>query len=195
VIPRESPDNTLATRRVRVCTALRWIGVLTLLFFSVPLAVVAGFLGWRQYRILKTWPSVDAQVVRANWTRHPAQSSREPVDSYGAEFLFRYSVGGRQYESVATSGYNSVNLREVQGWLNQVPVGSHRTVRYEPDNPQVISLATDYGGLSFAAPYALARWVLITFCVGTGLIAFGRLVDGGLGAGDPSACGISRRMV
>jgi hypothetical protein len=194
-MPRESADNTAAVRRVRVCTALRWIGVLTLLFFSVPLALVAGFLGWRQYRILQTWPAVDAQVVRANWTRHPAQSSRGAADSYGAEFLFRYSVGGRQYESVATPDYNSVSLREVQEWLHQVPVGSHRTVRYEPDNPQVISLATDYGGLSFAAPYALARWVLITFCVGACLIAFGRWVDGGLAAGGRSACGISRRMV
>jgi hypothetical protein len=147
------------------------------LLFVVPLALIAGFLAWRQYRILKTWPAVDAQVVHSDWARHGSQSGRGPVGSYSVEFRFRYRVGGRLYESRATAGYNSANFAEVQRWLKELPVGSHREIRYEPDNPQVISLANDYGALSFAASYALARWVLVLGAVAGALILLGWYVD------------------
>jgi hypothetical protein len=167
VIPPEG--RSVWSSRIRVATALRWIGVLIVLFFAVPLAVIAGFLAWRQYRILKTWPAVDAQVVRAKAVPDPRQSS-QVRENYAAEFVFRYEVAGRSYETRATPVYSS-SLPEVQRWLRQLPVGSHRAVRYEPDNPQIISLAVDRRSLSFVVPYRLGRSALFLVMCGLALIA------------------------
>jgi hypothetical protein len=166
VIPPEG--RSVWSSRIRVATALRWIGVLILLFFAVPLALIAGFLAWRQYRILKTWPAVDAQVVRAEAVPSPSPAGQR--ENYAAEFVFRYEVAGRSYATTATPVYGS-SLPEVQRWLRQLPVGSHRAVRYEPDNPQIISLAVDYRSLSFVVPYRLGRSALFLAMCGLALVA------------------------
>ena len=56
-------------------------------------------------------------------------------------------------------------------------MGSRRRIRYEPDDPQVISLANDYGTLSFAASRALGRWALILAAVGIAVVAGGRRLE------------------
>jgi Protein of unknown function (DUF3592) len=169
VIPLEG--RSFWWSQIRVATALRWIGVLVLLFFAVPLALIAGFLAWRQYRILKTWPAVDAQVIRAVAVPRPG-SPRQPQEGYAAEFVFRYELGGHTYEATATPVYSS-SLPEVQRWLGQLPVGSHRAVRYDPDNARIISLAVDYRSLSFVAPYRLGRSALSLMAFAVALIAVG----------------------
>ncbi len=144
--------------RSRVGRGLQVIGGLVLLLLVVPLALIAAFLAWRQYRILSTWPQVEGTVIQAHWIEDRSQPGR--AATYGAEFQFRYVVGGREYQAVAAQGYNG-SYDQARRWLSELPVGAHRRIRYEPDNPLVISLASDSSTLSFGVVYGLARWALI----------------------------------
>lgn len=126
--------------------------------FAVPLLLLAGLLGWHQYRILTTWPAVDAVVTKAVWTTHTTNTAKPPITSYGARFSFHYNAGGRPYDASADLGYRSSTRSDIEHWTEQMPVGSHRRIRYDPHNPGNISLAVDYTPLAFAAPYTLAKW-------------------------------------
>jgi hypothetical protein len=160
----------------RAGKSLQLFGLLLLVLFALPLALISTFLAWRQYRILTTWPSVEGTVLQSRWVQNGGNSGRGRATAYGAEFRFRYFVNGRSYEAVATPGYQA-SYDHAKSWLAELPVGSRRRIRYEPDNPQVISLASDYSTLSFAASYALARWVLIIGGVCVALILVGRRLE------------------
>jgi hypothetical protein len=181
--PAAGALQTVGGVRYRAGHRLQFFGALVLVLFALPLALIAGFLAWRQYRILKTWPAVDATVVQSRWVESRSRPGPGRGDSYGAEFQFRYSVAGREYEAIARPGYSS-SYDQARRWLGELPVGSRRRIRYEPDNPQVISLANDYGTLSFAASYALARWVLIIAAASIVLIVAGRRLERGRVAGE-----------
>ena len=134
---------------------------------------LAGLLAWHQYRILTTWPAVDAVVARVDWTSTTAQNSRPPITSYGAHLTFRYTAQGRVYDSSAELGYNSSNRSDIERWLAQIPVGSHQRIRYDPHNPAHISLAVNHTPHSFAAPYTLAKWAAIIAGVAVFLYGLG----------------------
>jgi len=144
---------------------LKLLAAALFLAFVLPLALLAGLLAWHQYRILTTWPAVDAVVVRADWTTTTTRTSRSPITSYGARFTFRYTAGGQVHESSADLGYTSSVRSQIERWMEQMPVGSHQRIRYDPGRPATISLAADYTPRSFAAPYALAKWAGITAAV------------------------------
>jgi hypothetical protein len=134
---------------------------------------LAALLGWHQYRILTTWPAVDAVVARADWTSTTTHNSRPPITYYGARFAFRYTAQGRLYDSSAELGYKSYLRSDIERWLAQMPVGSHQRIRYNPRNPAHISLAAQYTPRSFAAPYTLANWagiigLVVVFLYGLG---------------------------
>jgi hypothetical protein len=162
--------------RNRAGKSLQFFGALVLVLFALPLGLIAGFLAWRQYRILTTWSAVDATVVQSRLVESRSKSSAGRGASYGAEFQFHYSVAGREYQAAASPGYTS-SYDQVRRWLAELPVGSRRRIRYEPDDPQVISLANDYGTLSFAASRALGRWALILAAVGIAVVAGGRRLE------------------
>lgn len=124
----------------------------------MPLALLAGFLAWHQYRILSSWPAVDAVVAGVDSTTTTTHSAGSAITSYGARFTFRYTAGGRVYESGADLGYTSSIRSQVERGIKQMPVGTHQRIRYDPGDPAHISLAVDYTPRSFAAPYALAKW-------------------------------------
>ena len=151
---------------------LKLLGAAVFLAFAVPLALLAGLLAWHQYHILTRWPAVDAVVTKAEWTT-TRNTSRPAVTSYGARFSFRYSAGGREYNSSADLGYSSSQRSDIERWMQQMPAGSHQRIRYDPANPSTISLASDYTPMSFAAPFTLAKWA--------GLITLVSLVLFGLG--------------
>jgi hypothetical protein len=126
---------------------------------------LAGLLAWHQYRILTTWPAVDAVVTKVDRTSTTTRSSRPPVTSYGARFTFRYTAQGHMYDSSADLGYNSSIRSDIERWMAQVPAGSHQRIRYDPQNPAHISLAVEYTPRSFAAPFTLAKWAGIIAAV------------------------------
>lgn len=140
---------------------LRVLAAALFLAFVLPLVLLAGLLAWHQYRILTTWPAVDAVVTRAEVTTSASYASRPPATSYGGRFSFRYTANGRVYESGADLGYNSPRQSDIERWMAQMPPGSHQRIRYDPSNPANISMVTEYTPKSFAVPFTLAKWAAI----------------------------------
>lgn len=153
-----APAAAAFNRPRRPGQTLKLLAAALFLAFVLPLALLAGLLAWHQYRILTTWPAVDAVVARVDSTTTTTHTSRSAITSYGARFTFRYTAGGRVYESSADLGYTSSLHSQIERWMAQMPVGSHQRIRYDPSSPATISLAADYTPRSFAAPYALAKW-------------------------------------
>jgi hypothetical protein len=128
------------------------------------MVLLAGLLAWHQYRIMTTWRSVDAVVTKVDLTTTTG-TSHPPITSYSARFSFRYTAGGRVYESAADLGYSSSIRSDIEHWMSQMPVGFHQRIRYDPNNPTTISLAADYTLRSFAVPFRLAQWAGIMVAV------------------------------
>ena len=144
---------------------LKVLAAALFLAFVLPLLLLAGLLAWHQYRILTTWPVVDAVVTKVDWTTTTTHTTRAAITSYGARFTFRYPAGGRVYESSADLGSTSSIRSQVERWMQQMPAGSHQRIRYDPSHPATITLAADYTSRSFAAPRALATWAGIIAAV------------------------------
>lgn len=172
VQPTASPAGAPPPLR-RPGQTLKVLAAALFLAFVLPLLLLAALLAWHQYRILTTWPAVDAVVTRAEVTTSASHASRPPATSYGGRFSFRYTANGRVYQSSADLGYNSSRQSDIERWMAQIPAGSHQRIRYDPSNPANISLVTDYTPKSFAVSFTLAKWAGITlaacvilFCLG-----------------------------
>lgn len=146
---------------------LKILAAAIFLAFVLPMVFLAGLLAWHQYRILTTWPAVNAVVTRVDRTSTTTRTPSQPITSYGARFTFRYTAQGHLYDSSADLGYNSSIRSDIEHWMAQMPAGSHQRIRYDPHNPAHISLAVDYTPRSFAAPYTLAKWagLIAAICV------------------------------
>ncbi len=171
VQPTASPAGTPPPLR-RPGQTLKVLAAALFLAFVLPLLLLAALLAWHQYRILTTWPAVDAVVTRAEVTTSTSQASR-PATSYGGRFSFRYTASGRVYQSSTDLGYSSPRQPDIVRWMMQMPAGSHQRIRYDPSNPANISLITDYTPKSFAVPFTLAKWAGIIALVAGALFWLG----------------------
>lgn len=152
---------------------LKVLAAALFLALVLPLILLAGLLAWHQYRILTTWPAVDALVTRAELTTSASHTSQPSLVSYGGRFSFRYTASGRVYESSTDLGYSSPRQSDIERWMMQMPTGSHQRIRYDPSNPAHISLVTDYTPKSFAVPFTLAKWAGIMALVAGALFWLG----------------------
>jgi Protein of unknown function (DUF3592) len=104
--------------------------------------VVAGlvFLGrtYSRYMILKTWPTVDAEVTSNRVRRHVVSAGRNHSDSTHFEVTvdFRYSAGGKELVSGWSEDFDS--FKAAQDELATYAPGSRREIRYNPRDPNDI---------------------------------------------------------
>jgi hypothetical protein len=136
---------------------LKLFAVAVFLAFVLPLLLLAGLMGWHQYQILHTWPVADAVVTKSEVTESAGGGS-STGKIYGARFNFRYTAAGRTYDTSADLGYYSPTSSQAERWVEQMPVGSHQRIRYDPSHPATISLTAEHTPRSFAAPRALLKW-------------------------------------
>jgi hypothetical protein len=105
--------------------------------------------GNRQYTILRTWPTVEAEVTKSRVTHH---LSREHVRRggyvyitvYQAEIEFRYTLNGKQFTSLSTPGYTSSNPLEMKRMADTYAPGTRHTIRYNPAMPNDIRFNAGY---------------------------------------------------
>jgi hypothetical protein len=94
------------------------------------------FLGksYSRYTILKTWPTVDAQVTGNRVRRHVVSGGRKNPDAIYFEVTvdFRYSVGGWELVSGWSEDFDS--FKGAQDELATYVPGSRREIRYNPRN-------------------------------------------------------------
>ena len=120
--------------------------------------VVAAPSYWQQYRILKTWPAVDAIVV--NRAIVPFADERGGA-LYAGQLTFGYRVHGRDYVGVYQFPHLSTHAERKQKQLAPFPVGSNHSVRYHPADPSDIRIQAGYNVHFFVVP---------VFTTGVGLI-------------------------
>ena len=153
-------------------TLLRGLGF-SLVFLGIILLGASVWMGYRPYKIMKTWPTVDGEVVRAEMVSRTTRSLVGRTASrtiYGAAFVFRYAVNGQPYVSQADIGYRTSSQAEMAKWVREFAEGTHHTIRYDPADPLRISPAAGFDAAAFAPALAFLRWALILGAVGVLLL-------------------------
>ncbi len=131
---------------------------------AIFLALGLGFLavgGWfaeKKFTVMNSWPTVEAEVVESEVTR---SEDSEGSTLYKAQFRFRYTVGGREYDTRTDNGYGTSFRSWMQSKVDRLPPGARHLLHYNPANPADIEYNAGYNFEFFGIPL---------FCGGMGLI-------------------------
>lgn len=125
---------------------------------GVVLLSVGGWTGNRQYTILKTWPTVEAEVTKSYVTT--GQDS-EGTTMYGTQIEFRYTVNGREFITPASSSYRSSSYPEMKRKADRYEPGTRHPIRYNPSNPDDIRFDVSYSLGFFFLPLLLGGMGII----------------------------------
>ena len=96
---------------------------------------------WQQYRILKTWPAVEATVA----DRRVARLADNTGGSlYAAQLAFSYRVQGRDYTGLYEFPHLSTHPERKQKQLADFPPCSVHPIRYNAADPTDIRIQVGY---------------------------------------------------
>ncbi len=127
------------------------VGAIFTLVGAILLSI-AGWTGNRQYTILKTWPTVEAEVTQSRVT---TGRDSEGTTMYGTQIEFRYTVNGKEFTTPASSSYRSSSYTEMKGKANRYAPGTRHPIRYHPSNPDDIRFDVGYSFGFFFLPVLL----------------------------------------
>jgi len=129
-------------------TTLRVIAAACLVFFLIGLLfAVPPFI--QQVRVLRTWPSANAQVVRSEVVPLRTDSGQLLYDT---RLVLSYQVDGRSYVSGIGSLHQSTSYERKKKQAERFPAGSRTEVRYNPNDPGDIRIEGGYNVHFFAVP-------------------------------------------
>jgi hypothetical protein len=126
---------------------LQFIGV-TCLIVCVLFVIMSlpFFLG--QYRVLHSWPATQAQILHSEVVTLPTAKHDQ---LYAAQLQIVYVVEGRQITCDLTS-FQSSNYQETARRAAELPVGSWRQIRYDPNSPTQARIGAGWNRRFFAVP-------------------------------------------
>jgi Protein of unknown function (DUF3592) len=172
-------------------TLAKAAGVLRLLaaFLWLCMLLAAGAAAWGGYdrHVVSTaWPEVEAQTVKCKAAEYHGGKRRidlwtmkEAPPSTVLACTFRYGALGRQYtgETRSHSTDRPALVAAMHDWVARHPPGTTQRVRYDPADPQRISLGD--ADLSFEADTPEHRIDLAVLFGAVGILFFGggRWVD------------------
>jgi hypothetical protein len=131
---------------------------------AANLIVCLGFLALaapsyrQQYRILATWPAVEATVVRSRVLALPTDSSQT---LYDAEYTFAFWLRDGMHQASLGSNHLSSNRERKEKQVARFPEGTRHSILYNPADPTDIRMQPGYNVHFFAVP---------VFISGVGLI-------------------------
>jgi uncharacterized protein DUF3592 len=129
-------------------TTLRVIAVACLVFFLIGLLfAVPPFI--EQMKVLRTWPSANAQVVHSEVVPLRTDSGQMLYDT---RLVLAYQVGGRPYVSSVGSLHQSTSYERKKKQAEHFPPGSSTKVRYNPGDPLDVRIQAGYNIHFFAVP-------------------------------------------
>lgn len=142
-------------------------------FFLLGLGLLTGgfFSGRSQFYILKNWPKVDATVTKNEIT---TGHDDDNTAMYGAEFEFRYTVKGKEYQTPASSGYETSSYSEMKQTVDIFAPGTQHALRYNPANPSEIRWDAGYNFGFFLVPICVGGMGIIFAGVGVIIWTFFR---------------------
>ncbi len=129
-------------------TTLRVIAVACLVFILIGLLfAVPPFI--EQMKVLRTWPSADAQVLRSEVVPLRTDSGQMLYDT---RFVLAYQVDGRPYVSSVGSLHQSTSYERKKKQAERFLPGSRTEVRYNPGDPVDIRIQAGVNVHFFAVP-------------------------------------------
>ena len=143
------------------------------IFGSVGLVLlaIAGWTGNRQYTILKSWPTVEAEVTKSRVT---SSRDSEGMAMYGTEIEFRYTINGKEYLTPGSSSYQSSSYREMKRKAEKYPPGSRHSIHYNPADPEDIRFDVGYNFGFFFVPVLLGGMGVVFTAFGVGFLVASR---------------------
>jgi hypothetical protein len=140
-------------------------GVLPLIAIAnliVCLAFVAFSLPfyWKQIHILRTWPAVDAQVIRAEVVPARTEVSSDGQKYYDSDVQFLFTVDGTPHVAEIFS-HRSPKVEKVRYETDKFSVGSHHALRYNPTNLTDVRVGAGYNRRFFFAPLLITGFGVI----------------------------------
>jgi hypothetical protein len=147
---------TPGTRAVlRVIASAFFIFFLGFLGISAPLY-------WSQYRILGSWPTVEAEVTGSRVLVLQSQSG--PL--HDIEVHFAFTVDGRPYTGVIHSNHLSTSRARKEKQAGEFPMGSHHLIHYNPRDPGDVRAQVGYNAHFFAVPIFISGVGAIFLVIG-----------------------------
>jgi hypothetical protein len=115
------------------------------LVFSLPFF-------WNQLQVLRTWPSVDAQVLRSDVVIDRISQHEQ---MYSARLGLLYTLDGKPITTEVTS-FQDQNYNKTRARADEFPVGSHHMIRYNPRDPMQARIGAGWNLHFFALPLIVA---------------------------------------
>ena len=168
-------------------TMAKAIGLLKLMawFCWLLAAIAAVAAGWQAYdrgTVRDTWPEMDAKVLACRLVEH--QDRRRTIDLWTLKEVgmtlslrcaYRYSVDGRDYtgETRSHSTYAPELTAAMRQWVDDHPSGSSQAIRYDPADPQRISLGDADAGFEPDTPEHRTRLAFLFSATGVAFFGAG----------------------
>jgi len=139
------------------------------IFFVVGLGLLggAGWAGNRQYTILKTWPSVEAQVVNSEVIQY---RDSDGDTMFKAAIDFRYTVDGKEYMVPSSSSYSSSSRSQMRKKVDAYAPGTRHPIRYNPADPGDMRFDVGYNFGFFFLPVLLGGMGIVFAGIGGGVL-------------------------
>lgn len=114
------------------------------LLFSTPFY-------WKNFRILYSWPEVEAQVVRSQVIPAKTDVPDSGLRYYDSDVQLLFTVDGQPHFAEVVS-HRSPMIAKVRYETNKFPVGSHHKIRYNPINYSDVRVNAGFNRRFFFAP-------------------------------------------
>jgi hypothetical protein len=139
---------------------------------GVVLLAIAGYTANRQNTILKTWPTVEAEVSRSEVTQGV---DNEGNTMYGLHLEFTYTVNGKEFSTSASAPYRSSSRKSMREKAATYAVGTRHPIRYDPSDPEEIRFDAGYNFGFFFVPLLLGGMGLVFLVIGLALFRSGAI--------------------
>jgi hypothetical protein len=149
---------------------LQFIGVANLIVCALFLIMSLPFF-WGQYRVLRSWPVRQAQIIRSQVVTLPAAKHDQ---LYAARLQIVYVVDGQPVTSELTS-FQSSNYEETARRAAEFPVGSRRAIRYNPQSSSDARIGAGWNYRFFAVPLITLGIGMAFAAIAAGLFLAARL--------------------
>jgi hypothetical protein len=126
---------------------LQFIGVANLIVCGLFIILSLPFF-FGQIRVLRSWPTTEAQVIRSQVVILPAAKHEQ---LYAAKIEIVYAINGRPVTADLTS-FQSSNYEETARRAAEFAVGSRHEIRYDPNNPPQARIGAGWNRRFFAVP-------------------------------------------
>ena len=132
------PNVRRRARSVRVFIAL--IGLFGLLLVWLGVRTALG-----QYAIMHRWPKANALVLSSELAHRASRTSRNtPTTIYWPVVRLKYTVGGKQYVTLAGYAAKSNIRSDWQPVVADLKPGTYHLLPYNPENPADVQIGAKW---------------------------------------------------